>query len=741
MVEIVGDASSLHRALDESEKKTSSLGSKLGGLGKAAALAGGAAGVALLTEGLKASIDVAMKDQESMAKLSAAFKASGVSAQKHAKDIQAAQDAGRRLGFENSAVTDSLAKLIIPTKNMGMAARDLAIAENIARFKHIDLASASQILAQAMTGSQRATKQLGISIPTVTQAVDALKAAHAGIKGPIDAHALATAKLIDKHNQESQVIDTVRQKLDGQAQAYASTAAGGMAQFSAGLNDIEGKIGAALLPAMQKLMDWVNSNWPTISKIVSEACTAIGIAINVAKPIITSLLAPFEFVAKGFDDIVHGKWQKLWNDFKSFADSPINEVKRLLTILAGYLSGPASAAWGAMKDAARTALGALKTAYDNSFGPAIDAIKGALGWIRDQAGAAWRAFSGAITSAMHAVMGPINAVLGIINDLISAAKTAWAWIQKVTGANPSSKVEPGAPPGKYNKPITGATGGFLGGSEGQPIPIVAHANEYIIKSSSTKKIGVPALSYMNATGELPRFDFGGVVLPKDKGPLNATTGLPDDPAYRSAAMYLNDAGYDRNNVEVGTALAGLLGPRAQAQAAIRATRVGNVQLHHGVWRATEGVVDRKMLDAWKGDFPGVTFETGTPGQQISWMQAASRLPLGGQELGGLIASSMGGSGTGANTHGSLLEQLTSHAVHFARGGLIPAMATGGKILADGLFYGHKGERVTPAKVSRGAGPIQLHTTIELNGRVVGKAVQDYLGEQARWGGPGLSFNP
>jgi hypothetical protein len=191
-------------------------------------------------------------------------------------------------------------------------------------------------------------------------------------------------------------------------------------------------------------------------------------------------------------------------------------------------------------------------------------------------------------------------------------------------------------------------------------------------------------------------------------------------------MYLNDYGDDRNQVDIGTALAGLLGPRAQAQAAIRATRVGGVSLRHGLWRAGGGVVDSKMVDAWKKNYPGITFEPGTPGQQISWMQAASRLPQGGQELGSLIASSMGGSGTGANTHGSLVEQLTSHAVHFARGGTA---------LADGLAMLHKNETVIPA---RGGMPIQLHTTIELDGRVVGRSVQNYLGEQARWGSPGLA---
>jgi hypothetical protein len=274
-----------------------------------------------------------------------------------------------------------------------------------------------------------------------------------------------------------------------------------------------------------------------------------------------------------------------------------------------------------------------------------------------------------------------------------------------------------------------AAGGTLPGHEGQPIPILAHANEYVIRSSAAKRLGVNKLNYMNATGNLPRFAGGGKIDPH--------TGTPDDPAYRASAMYDNDYGYDRNNPEIGTALAGLLGSRAQAQAAIRATTVGGVQLRHGLWRASGGVVDQHMLDSWKGDFPGITFETGTPGQQISWMQAASRLPMGGQEIGALIGASLGGSGTGANTRGSLVEQLTSHAVHFMKGGLIPAMATGGKLLSDGLFYGHEGERITPAKVNRGAGQV-AHVTIELDKRVLGRAMIDFAGEQQRWGNPGIS---
>jgi hypothetical protein len=281
--------------------------------------------------------------------------------------------------------------------------------------------------------------------------------------------------------------------------------------------------------------------------------------------------------------------------------------------------------------------------------------------------------------------------------------------------------------------VASGGGGMPHLASGGPVPIIAHAGEYVVRADAVKKLGGPVLNYMNRTGNLPHYAKG--------GKINPTTGLPDDPAYRAAAPYLNDYGYDRNQVEIGTALAGLLGPRAQAQAMIRATYVntpqGRVDLRHGYWRASGGVVDSKMLTAWGKQFPGITFEPGTPGQQISWMQAASRLPAGGQELGSLIAASVGPTGTGAHTHGSLVEMLTSHAVHFAKGGLIPAMATGGSILSDGLLYGHKGERVMPAKVSRGGGDIHLHATIELDGRKVGQSVQRYLGEVERWGGNGI----
>src|SRR5581483_5174018 len=171
-----------------------------------------------------------------------------------------------------------------------------------------------------------------------------------------------------------------------------------------------------------------------------------------------------------------------------------------------------------------------------------------------------------------------------------------------------------------------------------------------------------------ADGGIPSFG-NGALPPPAGGPTNPTTGTPDTPAWRAAAMYVNDDGTDKNNLAVLSALVGSLGPRAQAQAAMRATTISTgMHLRQGQWRASGSLI-AKMIPLWQAQYPGIVFETGTPGQQISWMQAASRLPQMGQELGSLIRASMGLTGKS-----SLVEKATSHAVHFASGYITDALA-------------------------------------------------------------------
>jgi hypothetical protein len=1122
-VVITGDTVGLERALTRSSAAASTFGGKMQKVGSSMESFGKTLtkSVTLPIVGVGVvAVKMAMDSEASMGRLNAAVKSSGLSVKGFAGQLNGAQDAGRKLGFTNIDIQQGLSKMVVATQSGTKAVVDLRTAEDLARFKHIELGAASQMLAQAMTGSARAVKQLGINVIPATTAMDALKEAHKKSKQPITEQEKATAKLADKMKTGNEVIAEVTKRLKGQAQAYAQTASGGMAQFKAQLENVGEKLGKVMIPVLDKVvgylsraLSWFDKLSPSTQKwaeitvgaiaLIGPALMILGAAIDVvagsmavldalaspwillaaaivavtaaitaavvapkqlqavlekmgmsagtAKTVVNDLRATFATLKAVFEDVravvqavwpviaslvveklnevkaavaifsdlLHGRWSALWGDLKNIVMAPLNGIVSLVrasfNLLAGLARGPMDAilgiferGWTAVKNVTQSVWNSIKSGLSATWrfleSSAISAAIAIIepfthiptkilgvhipgtGWVSDiqkikasleaklasidaagkvktvfdkargavqttgasVAGAARNvgvSIGSSLAGGISSMIGPVqaaasaiaaaaevairaksqvhsisplfkkigadmmtsvgvgiqsaatgvatamgNAVITIIEGAIRAAKIALAKAktdlassmasftsaaagafdtagggspktralakklkaeqdaqkaaadaaaedqrqqalvaaqasgdpvaiaaaekaiadakvqaqidanaktlaerqkadkddferqlagleQQAAGAKTEEQVKSirakinalfkkyGITPGtveagsdwnaaqslfvgamgdlnKSMRELIAAINNLTGASSALPstsagsLPhhaeggktkaglAMLHNGEYVLKSSATRKIGLPALNHLNWFGH---FQDGGPVLPKlNKNPkLSQTTGLPDVPEYRAAAMYLNDWGADRNETPIGTALAGLLGPRAQAQAAIRATHVGGVQLRHGLWRAAGGVVDSKMLDAWKKNYPGITFETGTPGQQISWMQAASRLPMGGQELGSLIASSVGPTGTGANTRGSLVEQLTSHAVHFARGGTA---------LADGLAMLHKNETVIPA---RGGQPIHLHTTVELDGRVVGRSVQTYLGEQTRWGGNGL----
>jgi len=107
------------------------------------------------------------------------------------------------------------------------------------------------MLTRAMTGSQRAAKQLGITVIPLTTNMDALaKNATAAEK--------AHAKLLDKMATGEAVVDAVNRKVHGQGKAYADSAAGGMAQYHAQMEHLQVTIGTKLLPAFVSIIDHLN---------------------------------------------------------------------------------------------------------------------------------------------------------------------------------------------------------------------------------------------------------------------------------------------------------------------------------------------------------------------------------------------------------------------------------------------------------------------------------------------------
>lgn len=279
-----------------------------------------AAGLAIaggLAVGLDKSIHAAVDAQKSQARLQQAFKTAHLSATKYAGAVEEVEGKSRKLGFTDEDVKNSLGSLLVATHSMSKATKDLAVAQDIARFKGISLEAATKMLTMAQAGSQRATKQLGLSVQAVTDAQDkakvawhaardALKAQEGAIKHETDAQkehfqALkdnidatyqgnkAAAQMQDHAVTSAKVIALVSEKLHGQADAYSKTAAGSMEQFKAQLNALEVSMGTALLPILAQVAGALArgvaffSKHTTAAKLAAIALGALAAALLAAK--------------------------------------------------------------------------------------------------------------------------------------------------------------------------------------------------------------------------------------------------------------------------------------------------------------------------------------------------------------------------------------------------------------------------------------------------------------------------
>lgn len=252
VIEVVGDASALSRSFKKASGDADKFGSTLSKVGKIA-MGGLVAGVGLAVITIDKSVKAAVEAEKAQARLDVAFRNAGLSAKKYAAQIDEAESSGRKLGFTDEDVKKSLGSLLTATGSVGKSLKDLSVAQDIARFKNVGLEDATKMLTLAMTGSQRAAKQLGITIPAVSDAVDKLKRSHVDLTSAAGKLELAHAKLQDKMATGQAVIDAVSAKVKGQGQAFADTTAGGVARYHAEMDHLQVTLGNVFLPVLNKV--------------------------------------------------------------------------------------------------------------------------------------------------------------------------------------------------------------------------------------------------------------------------------------------------------------------------------------------------------------------------------------------------------------------------------------------------------------------------------------------------------
>ena len=307
-VELKANISEFTTAMGEARGEVASLekqgvGSfdKLATFGKAALFGLGTAAIGVGT----LSLHMADQFEQSHAKLEQALKNAGASFEDFATPIGDAQKKMEQYGFTNAQTQEALANLTTALKDPKKALDDVALAADLAKFKHIDLADAATVVARAQEGNLRALKQLGIDLPVSASGAAKLEAAHIALGKATDSASAYLAKHSDAVNTASKYhdayekllgkVDDAQKKVNdqssagekiikglsdaigGQASASAETFAGKMLALKAQSEDVAKNIGMFLIPILEKLMTVIKDvvDWFGKHKVVAEAIAAV----------------------------------------------------------------------------------------------------------------------------------------------------------------------------------------------------------------------------------------------------------------------------------------------------------------------------------------------------------------------------------------------------------------------------------------------------------------------------------
>jgi hypothetical protein len=220
VVEIIGDASKLAGGLQDAGGKVGGFGASIGGSAlKVAALAGGIGiAVNLIADMTTAAAD----DQAEQAKLEAAYRASGAAVGDWQAITEAAITTAQDKAFTDTEARDALQSLVTATGDAAAAAALMGPAMDIARFANVDLATAADAVAKAQAGQAGPLAKLIPGLDKGASAADTLAAATAAAAG--------------------------------QADVYASSAAGMQAKGANAFSELTETIGSVFLPVLQEIL-------------------------------------------------------------------------------------------------------------------------------------------------------------------------------------------------------------------------------------------------------------------------------------------------------------------------------------------------------------------------------------------------------------------------------------------------------------------------------------------------------
>lgn len=288
--------------------------------------AAGIAGFGGLAIGIKDAVQAAVTLQSTQQSLRGVLTATGMAGTSAYADMnKAAERLSTRGGFTTPESLKAMTQFLSLTHSSSQAIKLNAAATNVARARHIDLASAVSMVARASVGQTgRLQQYLGVIQPVKTH-VEALTAAHKlntyqlglqskayGKQGPlwlkqqmllagINPLALQHAQLLDKQATAQLALNRIQKVWGTQTSSYSHSAQGALSNLRNTMEGLLAKIGTVMLPiitkvakALANVASTVAAHWPQISRTIMAVVKPVwdfGKAIFGSKTAVQALIA------------------------------------------------------------------------------------------------------------------------------------------------------------------------------------------------------------------------------------------------------------------------------------------------------------------------------------------------------------------------------------------------------------------------------------------------------------------
>ena len=196
------------------------------------------------------NMNLAVQDaQVESNRLATALKNTGNATEANTKLVEDNVKSYANLGFTHAQAAQAMGTLVTATGSVSESTKLMAMAADLARYKHEDLNTAATTLARGTQGSVKAFKELGITLDAT----------------------------LPKNEAITKAFDQLNGKIKDQAIAYTHSFAGELAALKEKFNEIAVTIGNVLFPILTKIIDVFNAAFNAIKPFSTEILFLTGV--------------------------------------------------------------------------------------------------------------------------------------------------------------------------------------------------------------------------------------------------------------------------------------------------------------------------------------------------------------------------------------------------------------------------------------------------------------------------------